>query len=186
MKKSLLVVDCQNDFISGSLACLNAENAVDKIVEFINYNVDFEVLFSLDWHNDSNKSFEVHGGIWPVHCVKNTVGANLHSKLLNNIMKPNNKPNETTNMFFKGIYDEVEEYSAFKAQNQYQKSLKECLNHEVIVCGIASEYCVKETINDLLKNGFKVSLYKEGIAYVNKSNHENILEELINLGVEII
>lgn len=75
MSKSLIVVDCQYDFIDGSLACINAENAVAENIDYINKNPGLNVYYSCDWHSESNKSFKRHGGIWPDHCVAGQKGS---------------------------------------------------------------------------------------------------------------
>lgn len=186
MGKSILVVDCQNDFISGSLACQCAEKAVDNIIKFINNNKDYYVCYSCDWHTSENGSFKENGGIWPVHCVQNTQGAKLHSKFYKDIENCEQLPSEKNNIFYKGVHDEIEEYSAFSAKNIKGEFLNKKLEKEVIVCGVASEFCVKETIKELLKSGFNVSLYAEGVAYVDENGHKRTIEELKELGVEII
>ncbi|WP_027624269.1 isochorismatase family protein [Clostridium lundense] len=186
MGKSILVVDCQNDFITGSLACTNGEKAVENIIKLINNNKDSVVVYSCDWHKESNKSFKINGGIWPIHCVKNTDGAKLHNKFYNEIENYVQSPLKEKNIFYKGIDDVVEEYSAVNAKNIEGKSIEGKMSNEVIVCGIASEFCVKETIKELLKKGFNVSVYKEGVAYVEENGHREVFEELMRLGVEII
>lgn len=186
MEKSILVVDCQYDFINGSLACEHGEEAVDNIIKFINNNKNYYVCYSCDWHIVANRSFKENGGIWPVHCVQNTQGANLHRKFYEDIENNEQLPSGESNIFYKGIDNDIEEYSAVNAKNIERKSIKEKINGNVIVCGIASEYCVKETVKELLKEGFKVALYEDGVAYVNENEHKKTLEELKSLGVEII
>ncbi len=186
MEKSLLVVDCQNDFIRGSLACKNGEEAIEEIVSFINENKEIGVFYSLDWHSKKNKSFVENGGIWPIHCVKNTEGADLDRKFYKNIVNKNQIPLKEENIFFKGQDDEIEEYSACNAINNHKKRLNGVLSKEVVVCGIACEFCVKETVKDLIKNGFHVSVYAKGIAYVEEKGHKEAIEEMKKLGAKII
>ena len=184
MKEDLLVIDCQYDFIEGSLACIHAKEAVKDIVDFINLH-DLNVYYSLDWHNQSNKSFKINGGIWPVHCVKDEKGSKLDDMLYEKVQDVKNIPNEK-NMFYKGINDDIEEYSAFNAKNIDGIILNKALSDEVIVCGIASEFCVRETVLDLLKSERKVKLLLNGLGYVEEKDHIKNIEELRELGVEII
>lgn len=181
--KTLIVVDCQNDFITGTLACENAENAVKKIVEFINDN-DVETVYSFDWHSENNRSFEKWGGIWPVHCVENTWGAELSEEFKN--IKFTDQSPIPENIYKKGTDDNIEEYSAYYARNPKGKKIADLESDEFIVSGIASEYCVKETVLELLKNGKKVSLLVEGLGYVDKTEHEKNLKELEKKGITLI
>lgn len=184
MKEDLLVIDCQYDFIEGSLACVHSKEAVKNIVDYINAH-DLNVYYSLDWHNDSNKSFKINGGIWPVHCVQGEKGSKLDDMFYEKVQDEKNKPNEK-NMFYKGMNDDIEEYSAFNAKNKDGDLLNKALANEVIVCGIASEFCVRETVLDLLKSERKVKLLLNGLGYVDEKNHIKNIEELKELGVEII
>lgn len=62
--KTLVVVDAQNDFISGSLACQGSESALENIVKLIENDRDMAVVYTADWHSKSNESFKENGGIW--------------------------------------------------------------------------------------------------------------------------
>ena len=182
--KSLIVVDCQYDFIDGSLACENAENAVSEIIQYLNEN-EIKAYYSKDWHSRENKSFKVNGGIWPVHCVQGERGASLHEDFYRLVDQDENKPNEG-NTYYKGMDDQVEEYSAYKAKNDQNVTLKDSLQGEVIVAGIASEFCVRETVLALLKDGHRVGILKEGLGYVDSEEHRKNLEDLKDRGARII
>ncbi|MCR3955605.1 MAG: isochorismatase family protein [Gudongella sp.] len=182
--KSLIVVDCQYDFIDGSLACENAENAVKSITRYINEN-NPTVYYSMDWHSKDNKSFEANGGIWPEHCVQGERGARIHEDFSKLVEKDERRPGDE-NVFYKGMDDEIEEYSAYEAMNKHQVILGESLENEVIVAGIASEFCVRETVLALLKAGHRVGILKEGLGYVDSEEHLKNLEDLKSRGVQII
>lgn len=183
--KQLVIIDCQNDFITGTLACHHALHAIENIVSFLNNNHIDHVFYSQDWHNPTNHSFEVNGGIWPVHCVANTWGAALtddfNLELQNEVHKPN-----AENCYLKGVDDVVEEYSAFYAKNQAGNVLFDQLQDEVIICGIASEYCVLETIKELIKQGIKVNALEDGLGFVDPETHAQAMQEYVQLGVELI
>lgn len=182
--KSFLVVDCQYDFIDGSLACENAENAVRKIIEHINKN-RVEVMYSMDWHTPENKSFKRNGGIWPDHCIQGERGAELHQDFEKLVGDKVNRPTDN-NVYYKGIDDYVEEYSAYNAKTISGELLRDSLSKEVVVAGIASEFCVRETVMALAQEGFKVSVLEEGLGYVNHENHLKNLDDLKEMGVGIV
>ena len=68
---SLIIVDCQYDFIDGTLACKHSHEAVEAIIHFLNTH-EVKALYTSDWHRPSNQSFKRNGGIWPDHCVQGT------------------------------------------------------------------------------------------------------------------
>ena len=92
--KALVVVDMLYDFIDGSLACLNSEEAVRRTLEFIDSQTEgqggedheildmFPILFIRDHHPADHSSFKEQGGIWPAHCVAGTHGGDIHEDLL--------------------------------------------------------------------------------------------------------
>lgn len=181
---SLVVVDCQYDFIDGSLACNGSHSAVDYLVDFINTH-EVEVLYTSDWHSPTNCSFKSNGGIWPIHCVAGSNGAALDRRFAVEVVDERNHPREG-NIFRKGIDDFVEEYSAFNGMNDHGVSLENVVTHHVYVGGIASEYCVKETVLELLKAGHEVTLLIKGLGYVDYHGHLTAVAEMKNLGVELL
>lgn len=181
--KQMIVVDCQNDFITGSLACKNSENAVKEIVKLINSG-QYQPLYSKDYHKPTNKSFKINGGIWPIHCVQDEFGSELH-KDFSNIKLHDRLPNKY-NVFYKGINDEVEEYSAYNARNTFNKSIGEMVENDVLVVGIASEYCVLETIKELIKSGKTVYTSQKLLGYVDKETHNKAMKEYKKLGVKFL
>lgn len=177
----LVIVDCQYDFIDGSLACGHSHEAVKALVDFMNSHA-VRALYTSDWHSKTNGSFKVNGGIWPVHCVAGTKGAELDPAFTSDVKDPGNRPSPE-NRFLKGQDDEVEEYSAFNGKNQEGKKLGNVASSHVYVGGIASEYCVKETVLSLLASGRTVTLLVKGLGYVSEEDHRKTLEELEKKGV---
>lgn len=184
MVDDLIIVDCQYDFIDGSLACQHSKEAVEYLVDFINTH-PVRALYTSDWHKETNKSFKVNGGIWPVHCVAGTHGAAVFEDFAKGIKEKANHPGKE-NLFLKGQNDDVEEYSAFNGVNGEGKPLHEVASSHVYVGGIASEYCVKETVLALLSSGRSVTLLIDGLGYVNEADHKKALEEMKELGVELL
>lgn len=196
MKKdsATVVVDMLYDFIDGSLACIGGEEAVEETRKFLEKNLEGEgdaaveildtkpVLFIRDHHPADHSSFKDFGGIWPAHCVAGTRGGEIHEKLLPFV-------NEDLT-FDKGCDRAVEQYSGFDGRNPAGQPLGEVLSlmdiKTVYVCGIASEYCVRSTCEDLLKAGFKVQLLKDCLAYVNEEGHRKALEEMAAEGIELV
>ena len=194
MKNSALVIaDMQYDFIDGSLACQNADNAVKETLKYIDSQTKgqggedheildtFPILFTRDHHPADHSSFTGFGGTWPSHCVAGTRGGEIHEALLPYVNE------ELT--FDKGCDRTVEQYSGFEGMNSAGQSLGEILElldtTDVYVCGIATEFCVRNTCEDLLKAGFKVHLLKDCIAYVDHDGHLKALKEMAEEGIGI-
>ena len=190
---ALVVVDMLYDFIDGSLACQNADKAVQEALRFIDRQTKgqggedheildtFPILFIRDHHPADHSSFKEQGGIWPPHCVAGTRGGEIHEAL---------KPYACEELTFdKGCCKETEQYSGYEGVNAAGQSLGEILDlldtSDVYVCGIATEYCVRNTCEDLLKAGYKVHLLKDCIAYVEHEGHLKALEEMAAEGIDI-
>lgn len=151
MKNILLIVDPQNDFITGSLAVEGAEEKMMKLASYVEqHNYDY-VFVTLDSHPQDHCSFKENGGIWPIHCVTETDGWRV-PEYLNKALKDIYNP-----YFLKGTHFDKEEYSIFDNNedgtilaNQIRELFRE---NEVYVdvCGIAGDYCVLETIKGLRK-----------------------------------
>lgn len=179
--KNLIVVDCQYDFIDGSLACIHGYEAVKNIVSYINSN-NLSVFYTSDWHGSNHCSFKVNGGIWPVHCVQNSKGAKIHEEFFCKVKNEFCRPSKE-NVFLKGYKDDKEEYSGFYGINSKKEMLGNSVGKKVYVCGIATEYCVKETVLSLIDSGREVVLLTDCLGYVNEENHKNVLDELKDKGV---
>ena len=190
---ALVVVDMLYDFIDGSLACQNAEEAVKATLKFIEKKTNgqggeeheildtFPILFIRDHHPADHSSFKEFGGIWPAHCVAGTHGGDIHKELL---------PYANEELTFdKGCDKATEQYSGFEGLNNAEQSLGEVLElldiSDVYVCGIATEYCVRNTCKDLLKAGFKVHLLKDCLAYVDLEGHQKALHEMAAEGISV-
>ena len=190
---ALVVVDMLYDFIDGSLACKNADNAVRNTLAYIDTQTKgqggesheildtFPILFIRDHHPADHSSFKEHGGIWPAHCVAGTRGGEIHQDLA---------PYASEELTFdKGCDRNTEQYSGFEAVNNADQPLSEVLElldtTDVYVCGIATEYCVRNTCEDLLKAGFRVHLLKDCIAYVDIDGHKKAIEEMAAKGISI-
>ena len=195
MKDSaLVVVDMIYDFIDGSLACQGADTAIENTLKYIDKETSgidpddtgvrsiYPILFVRDHHPEKHCSFAEQGGPWPPHCVQGTRGAEIHEAL---------KPYASEDLtFFKGEDPAKEQYSGFEGKNPAGQSLQEVLElldiKNVVVCGIATEYCVRNTAEDLLKAGFKVYVLKDCLAYVDAKGHVEALDAMAAEGIKLI
>ncbi len=182
--KDILVVDCQYDFINGTLACAHSEEAVRNIIKFINANPSAKVFYSADNHSYNHCNYIHNGGIWPIHCQAGTHGAELHASFFTDIINPEQRPNES-NTYYKGENDAVEEYSAFNAKNHAGRELNQDIGQEVVVCGIASEFCVRESIIALRDSGRVPEVYADMLAWVDEAGHRKNLAELSAMGFTV-
>jgi nicotinamidase/pyrazinamidase len=153
VSKALIVVDMQNDFITGTLAVPNAQEIVGPIQEIMyrNWLNDFQVVLTRDNHPKTHISFNVNGGKWPMHCVHNTWGAELQVGIRAMTTEMN------LQVFRKGEKAEIEEYSGF-ANPKLHEHLQKCNIKEVEICGLARNVCVEDTAEAARKLGYKVTI----------------------------
>ena len=183
--KDILVVDCQYDFIDGTLACGHSVEAVQNIIALINSEPEAKIFYSADNHSPKHCSYIQNGGTWPVHCQAETHGAEIHKSFYSDVKNPEQRPNEK-NIYYKGENDSVEEYSAFNAKNKNGRELNQDISNDVLVCGIASEFCVRESVLALLKSGRNVEVNENLLGWVDEKNHQANLKELAAMGVKIL
>ena len=179
-KQALLIVDVQNDFCPGG--ALAVERG-DEVVASLNRLIDeflqrgAPVYKSRDWHPATTKHFAKYGGTWPVHCVQNTHGAEFHPAL---------RDDPRIIVVSKGLGD-TDCYSAFD-ETELAAQLHQQGIEEVLVGGLATDYCVKNTVLDAVKHGFKVKALKNAMRAVNlqPGDGERALEEMRAAGAEIV
>lgn len=184
-QKTHIVVDMLNDFISGPMACLNAENAMNHGINYITLHPNDKVIYVCDAHPANHCSFTENGGVWPAHCVVNTLGQEIHLSYYTRLNEPTHRPH-LTRIFKKGTQADKEEYSAFNAVRADGVRLKDVLTKSVIVSGVATEFCVFETVKDLVEAEFEVQVLLEGLGYVSQKEHRAAIENMKNLGVKLI
>ena len=139
----LIIVDFQKDFVSGSLSVKGAEKAISNLLHFM-WNKDnkiSKVIFTADWHPINHCSFERNGGEWPIHCLQYSEGASIEELLLRDCYY-RIIPYEVVT---KGEDPNKEEYGAFSFTKPDIPD-----GEEVVVCGIAGDYCVLHTLENLL------------------------------------
>jgi len=164
-RAALLIVDVQNDFCpGGALAVTDGAAVVPVLNRYISlfWKRGTPIFASRDWHPEGSLHFKEQGGAWPVHCVQNTPGADFHPKLL--------LP-EGTIVISKGANRWDEGYSALEGVTENGTPLTMLLRHmgldRLFVGGLATDYCVKESVLGALKEGFAVTLLLDAIRAVN-------------------
>lgn len=179
-RQALIVVDVQNDFCpSGTLAVPNGDEVVQPLNQLIDEFLKRgdPVYKSRDWHPPTTKHFAIHGGTWPVHCVQNTKGAEFHPAL---------RDDPRINIISKGLGD-TDCYSAFD-ETDLAVRLQQDNVDEVLVGGLATDYCVKSTVVDAIKNGFKATAVVNAMRAVElqPGDGDRAIEEMRNAGARIV
>ena len=189
MRNVLLIVDPQNDFISGSLPVAGAEVKMRNLAEYIKAkNTKYDYIFvTMDSHPIKHCSFGDNGGIWPIHCVSNTEGWELPG-YLNSVL---NETYSLVSYYHKGTNVNKEQYSIFDNWEDglvlTNKIINLCEEGEAYfdVCGIAGDYCVLETLKGLVNlvgNNY-ISVLDEFTASIDggETLHKFLEENNINL-----
>ena len=151
---ALLIVDLQNDFLPGGALAVPRG---DLVIEPVNALIDLyhgrglPVFASRDWHPDDHCSFTAQGGTWPPHCVAASEGA-LFSETLR-------LPEEAI-VISKAMTAHEDAYSAFSGTGLARSMLADGITR-VAVCGLATDYCVLNTVLDGIEAGFEVLLVLE-------------------------
>lgn len=179
-KRALIVVDVQNDFCpGGTLAVPHGDEVIEPLNRVID---DFlergePVYKTRDWHPPTTKHFAESGGTWPIHCVQNTKGAEFHPALRND---------PRIIVISKGLGN-TDGYSAFD-KTDLLAQLRQQNVEEVVVGGLATDYCVRHTVLDALKNGFKVKALKNAMRAVDlqSGDGERAIEEMREAGAAVV
>ena len=181
-KDALLIVDVQNDFCpGGALPVLEGDHVVSLLNECIRkfQMANLWTFATRDWHPEKTRHFNIFGGTWPPHCVKGTHGASFHSAL---------ELSQHTVVISKGINSEDDCYSGFEGTDSKGIKLADILHELAIkrlfIGGLATDYCVKFTVLDAIKEGFEVILLRDAIRGVNlqAGDAERSISEMIDAG----
>jgi nicotinamidase/pyrazinamidase len=156
----LIVVDVQRDFCpGGALPVRDGDKVVgplNKVIEMFEKE-SLPMVFTRDWHPRDHISFNAQGGIWPPHCVKNTTGAEFHPEL--------HIPAGAI-VVSKATKSRQEAYSGFQGTN-LARILRAKGVKEVLIGGLATDYCVLNTALDAVENGFRVTILSDCVKGVN-------------------
>lgn len=179
-KRALIVVDVQNDFCpGGALGVAHGDEVIAPLNELIREFLarGETVVKSRDWHPARTKHFQAYGGTWPVHCVQGTHGAEFHSALIDD---------PRILVVSKGTGDE-DNYSAFDSTD-LASVLRGRGVGEVWVGGLATDYCVKQTVIDALRAGFRAVAVEDAMRAVNlrPEDGSRAIAEMRAAGAEVI
>ena len=178
---TLVVVDGQYDFCNpaGALYVSGAETAVEHILHFIHTHEKLaEVIFTVDWHQAKDASFIPQGGPWPPHCIGFSKGSQIDERLVQACLDRE----IPFQVIRKGEVIETEEYGAFQhieklSGGRYRLATMTdeviCADHRMVICGVAGEYCVLETLRNLLNGGLSVDVFASGIASIDDGTKLN-------------
>lgn len=193
MKNILLIVDPQNDFITGSLSVEGAEEKMSKLGKYLDEkNNKYDAVYvTLDSHPNNHCSFKENGGIWDKHCIILTYGESISNLISYKYI---------TDTFHKGDSSTKEEYSIFDNKKdglRLSEKIKFFIEGDkdtfIDVCGIAGDYCVLETLKGLTeiinnKNIFILEEFtasidggKKLLDYAEKNNINVIFDTKDNL-----
>ncbi len=176
---ALVVVDFQRDFCDGGAL---AVRGADELLQPLNLLVRaFErarqpVFFTRDWHPPNHCSFRNYGGAWPPHCVVGTPGAQFHPLL--------EVPKDAF-VISKATSADKDAYSGFQGTDLGRR-LRRLGVRRVYVCGLATDYCVKNTVLDALALGFEVRLVADCIRGVNlkRTDSANAVRSMLSAGAK--
>jgi nicotinamidase/pyrazinamidase len=186
---ALLVVDFQNDFTPGGALPVEHGDEIAPAINAIADRFDF-VVATRDWHPPDHGSFEGveidpekwegldPPGIWPVHCVAGTEGAQLHPLL--DRSKIDQVVDKAQDRYTQG-------YSAFHGGN-LAKVLREHEVNHVYIAGLATDYCVKNTVLDAVREGFAVTVVEDAVRGIDvqPGDSERALEEMRRAGADMV
>jgi nicotinamidase/pyrazinamidase len=174
--EALIVVDVQNDFCPGGALAVPEG---DEILDAVNRLASEAplVIATRDWHPPDHESFAEHGGAWPVHCVRDTPGAQLHPDLSGRLDA----------VIDKGQATDREGYSGFE-DTRLERLLQERGVDTVHIVGLALDYCVKATALDARSAGLHVIVHREATRAVNlePGDGDRAVEELRAAGAEVL
>ena len=173
--RALLIVDVQNDFCPGGALAVPEG---DQVVPVINRLMDAFplVVASKDWHPKETVHFEK----WPNHCIQGTLGAEFH---------PGLNTGKIHEVFLKGTRNKDDGYSAFEATSgDLMGFLRQKGVEELVVTGLATDYCVKASALDAVKNGFKTFVVSDAVRAVDvkTGDGDKALQEMQQAGVKVV
>ena len=163
-RDALVVVDLQNDFCPGGALGVRGGDAIVPVMN--RYLERFgdagaPVFLTRDWHPPVTRHFKAFGGVWPPHCVQGTRGADFHPGLAS--------PAEAV-VVSKGMHPDQDAYSAFQAEDRSARPFSAVLAERGVrrlyLGGLATDYCVRATVLDALREGLEVFVLADAIAAV--------------------
>jgi len=176
---ALLIIDMQRDFLpGGALGVPQGDEVLAPVNRLLRLfsKQGLPVYASRDWHPENHCSFAARGGPWPPHCVAGTPGAAFPNQL--------DLPAGAI-VVSKADTADLDAYSAFNGTH-LAAQLRERGVRRVVVCGLATDYCVLNTVIDARENGFEVLVVPEAMRAVDVApgDGERALARMTGLGAE--
>ncbi len=172
---ALLLVDVQNDFLpGGSLPVPDGDKTVpvlNRYVAFFHAH-DLPIFATRDWHPQNHCTFLERGGPWPSHCIAETQG----SAFPNSLELPSD-----VHVISKATSSEKDAYSGFDG-TQLHALLQSFGSHRLFVGGLATEYCVLNTVKDALRYGYSTFVLQDAVRAISVSDGLKAFEEMERLG----
>jgi nicotinamidase/pyrazinamidase len=178
MAEALLIIDYQNDFIPGGALAVGGGDEIAGRLNELAADPRFDlVVATRDWHPADHRSFAEQGGPWPVHCVQGSHGAELSRAL---------DAQRVDAIVDAGRTPEAEGYSGFEETN-LAELLRERGIDRLTIVGLATDYCVKHTALDAVREGFQVEVDSTGVrgVEVEPGDSERALDEMRAAGVKV-
>ena len=185
-RTALVVVDLQNDFAdpAGGLSVAGGADTVP----LVNGEIASAraagglVVYTQDWHPESTPHFAKDGGIWPVHCVRGTWGAELHPDVV--VDGPRVRKGQNGEDGYSG-FTMRDPQSGETMPTPLEALLREHAIERVVVCGLATDYCVKATALDAARLGFETYLLLDAIRAVDLApgDGDRAIDEMRAAGV---
>ncbi len=199
MKRALILVDIQNDFVPGGALAVAEGDRVVPVANRIQKSFDL-VVATQDWHPANHASFaSQHRGkkpgdvidlnglpqvLWPDHCVQGSKGAEFHPQL---------DTKRVAKVFQKGVDPEIDSYSGFfdnghRRGTGLAEDLKSAGVTDVYIAGLATDYCVKYTALDARTLGFNVFLVEDACRGVNLNPGDSAqaIDQMRAAGVKVV
>ena len=187
---TLIICNCQSDFIAGTMCKKSTKNILPEIRNYIKEHKSEinQIIFTIDWHPYNHCSFKKDGGEWPTHCVQDTPGACIEPKLLKYIQSLN-IPYQVDRL---GVFEEVEEYGAFSdielvqdatgSRYYFDSTIRVDADVDFVICGLTGDYSIKETISNMTKARIYPKVLFSGVASMD--NGEKLLKYMKEFGIE--
>lgn len=178
---ALLIVDVQNDFLpGGSLGVPRGDEVVPALNSYLHIFAvrNLPVYATRDWHPEQHCSFRAQGGTWPPHCVAGTRGAEFAAAL---------QLTPSVVIISKATTPEQDAYSGFQGTT-LDGQLRASHVQRLFIGGLATDYCVLNTVRDALRLGYRVCLLADAIRAVDVHAGDGLIaeEEMVKLGARRI
>ncbi len=182
---ALIIVDVQNDFCPGGALAVGEGDQVVAILNRLINQFDLAgapVIATRDWHPERTIHFNTYGGVWPPHCIQGSRGAEFHCELA---LGPSSL------IVSKGAVENADSYSAFDGVDGRGLGLADMLRQRgvtrLLIGGLATDYCVKQTALDGLRHGFNVVVLEDAVRGVNlkADDSRRALDEMKRAGAKV-